>query len=153
MPTTGTSLTVIYDNFMMMAKDYRLITLYNTSLTDFENYLEGFLVSAIQTFNVCDQSLAYSAGAFTETLTQKNITILAKLIKRYWLEKEVADITQMNLHITDRDYKIYSEAQNLTAKKALLILEREEVSQLLVNYSLNNNVDWASWYAGTYYTP
>ncbi len=74
MPTTGTALTVIYDNFMMMAKDYRLITLYNTSLTDFENYLEGFLVSAIQAFDVCDQSLAYSAGAFTETLTQKNIT-------------------------------------------------------------------------------
>jgi hypothetical protein len=149
----GTPLSEVCDNFMMITKDYRLITLYNTSSTDFENYLEGFLVSAIKDFSICDQSVAYATGVFTETLTQRNISILAKMMKKYWLEKEVADITQMNLHITDRDYKTYSEAQNLTAKKSILILEREEISQLLVNYSLVTNVDWASWYAGTFYTP
>lgn len=150
---SGTPLSEVYDNFMMLAKDYRLLALYDSSSTDFENYLEGFLINAIKDFSICDQSLVYGTGTFTETLTQKNIFILAKLMKKYWLEKEIADVTQMNLHITDRDYKIYSEAQNLTAKKSLLILEREEVSQLFVNYSLVTNVDWASWYAGTFYTP
>jgi hypothetical protein len=149
----GTTLTEVYDNFMMIIKDYRLVALYTSSATDFSNYLEGFLVSAITDFTICDQSLAYATGAFTATLTQKNISLLAKLMKKYWLEKEVADITQMSLHITDRDYKVYSEAQNMIAKQKQLILEREEISQMLTGYSLNNSVDWAGWYNGTFYTP
>lgn len=149
----GTTTSEIYDNFLIGLKDYRLDTLYNTSPTNFANYLEGFLVEAIQEFDVCDQSLAYSTGTFTETLTQKNITVLAKIMRKKWLEKELKDITQMKLHIQDRDFKIYAESNNMLAKQKQLILEKEDISQLLVSYSLKNSVDWASWYTGTFYTP
>ena len=71
---------------------------------------------------------------------------------KYWMQKEVSDITQMSLHIQDHDYKFYSEAQNLREKSNYLNVVKEDISQALVNYDLKSN-DWASWYADTYYVP
>ena len=149
----GTTFSEVYDNFMMLIKDFRISSLYTTSPSDFENYLSGFLISAIEDFRFCNQSLANSGGIFTETLSQTNISLLAKLMKKRWLEREIADITQMSLHITDKaEFKTYSEAQNLREKQVVYNAEREEISQLLVEYSLNN-VDWSSWFTGVYFTP
>ena len=35
---------------------------------------------------------------------------------KFWLHKLVNDVTQMNLHITDRDFRVASEAMNLREK-------------------------------------
>jgi hypothetical protein len=148
----GTPFSTVYDSFSLLLSDYRLTNLYNTSLSDYEDYLEGWLVLAIDDFYCCNQSLAYSSSTFTETLSTKNINILAKLMKKYWLEKEVNDVTQFRLHVTDHDFKLYSEAQNLTAKKSLYNEYKEEISQLLVDYSLVSN-DWANWLAGIFFVP
>lgn len=55
----GTSLSEVYDVFMMTITDYRLIDLFNTSVPDFENYLQSWLDFAIVDFKVCDQNLNY----------------------------------------------------------------------------------------------
>jgi uncharacterized protein (DUF3084 family) len=64
---------------------------------------------------------------------------------KYWLQKNVNDITQMNLHITDRDFKMASEAQNLREKAAYLNVVKEQCSQLLQDYAFRK-VAWAEWY-------
>jgi hypothetical protein len=150
----GTTFSEVYDNFMTLIKDFRIASLYTTSESNFETYLSGFLISAIEDFSVCNQSLANSSGTFTETLVQENISLLAKLMKKRWLEKEIADVTQMSLHISDKaEFKTYSEAQNLREKETVYNFEREEISQLLVGYSLRNRVDWSAWYSGVFFTP
>lgn len=149
----GTDFNEIYDNFMVGIEDYRLDTLYSTSPTDFAAYLEGFLVQAIQDFYTCNQSLGYSSGAFTETLTQENISILSSLMRKVWLEKEIKDIKQMNMSLQDKDFKRYAEANNLTAKQRLLILVMEEISLKLTQYEIRGVVDWSAWYTGNYFTP
>lgn len=149
----GTTIAEVFDNFMVGIKDYRLDTLYNTSQSNFSAYLEGFLIEAISEFAVCNQSLAYTTGEFTETLTPTNIEILASIMRKRWLEKEIRDIKQMNLSLQDKDYKRYAESNNLMAKQKLLIVEMENISNSLTKYSLNNNVDWASWYTGEYFVP
>lgn len=145
----------VYSQFLSLVKDYRLTALYNLSPThiEFENYCESWLMFAIRDFNVCDQSLTFSGTNFTTTLTLKNILMLAQLLKKYWLEKEINDITQMNLHILDKDFKIFSEAQNMTAKQAKYNDEKEEISQLLVDYALKYSTNWADWYMGIFYVP
>lgn len=148
----GTTFTEIYDQFMMLVTDYRLNALYAESVTDFETYLSGFLIPAITDFKNCNQSLAYATATFTATLSVENIKILALLTKKYWLTKEIDDITQMNLHVTDRDFKTYAESTNMQAKQARLILEKEALSQTLVDYGLDN-VAWADWFNGAFYTP
>jgi hypothetical protein len=148
----GTIFRDIYDLFMTLQEDYRLTALYNTSQTDFETYLEGWLVPSITEFDNCDQSLVYSSTTFTETLTQKNKNMLADLMKKRWLEKEIDDILQMNNFLQDRDFTRHSSAQNMEAKRKRYVEQKEEISQKLVNYSLNTT-DWATWYSGVYYVP
>lgn len=148
-----TSFSAIFDQFMMIVEDYKLLALYNSSVSNFEAYLAGWLYPSITDFKNCNQSLAYSSGSFTETLTQENIKILALLMKKYWLQKQLDDIKQINLSITDRDFKRYAESNNMMAKQKRLILMQEELSQTLVEYGLDN-IDWASWInSGVFYTP
>lgn len=141
----ATPFTTIFDQFSMFAKDYRLVALYNTSPSDYATYLSGWLIPAITDFKTCNQSLAYSSSSFTATLTEENVKILALIMKKYWLKKEINDITQMNLHIQDRDFRTHSENANLKEKKDLYAQELEEVSQMLVDYGLSDNTLWTTW--------
>ena len=146
----GTPFAEVFDVFMTLQNDYKLIGLYNSSESDFETYLEGWLIQAIEDFDICGQSLGHTGGSFSETLTQKNINILAYLMKKRWLEKEVDNVLQINLHLQDKDFKTYSEAQNMGAKQERLKQVKEELSQLLLDYEYKNN-NWDDWFNGTFY--
>jgi hypothetical protein len=143
----ATSLSEIYDIFMMTVTDYRLIDLFNLSQADFENYLEAWLKFAISDFGECDQDLTFddTTNEFSVTLTTENINILAILMVKYWLQKLVNDITQLNLHVTDRDFRIASEAQNLREKSAYLNTIKEQCSQMLIDYAYQRT-EWTSWF-------
>jgi hypothetical protein len=145
--TTGTPLNEIYDSMMMQVTDYRLTSLFNTSVVDFETYLQSWLEYAIVEFSMCDQSLDFSESTkkFTVILTTQNKIILATLMLKYWLQKNVNDITQMNLHVTDRDFKIPSEAQNLREKSTYLNVLKEQCAQMLNEYEYKR-IDWADWF-------
>lgn len=159
----GTLASNIYDLFMQTISDYRLDLLFQISEEDFESFLESWLKFSIVDFTVCNQSLAYEEshisqgeeeddpevyvpGEFTETLTLQNQVILVKLMMKHWLQKNVNDITQMNLHVTDRDFKVASEAMNLREKQTYLSSIKEECSILLNDYAYHNN-DWSSWFS------
>ena len=150
----ATPFTDIYDQFSMLVKDYRLVTLYNNSPSDYETYLSGWLLPAITDFKTCNQSLAYATNSFSATLIRENIKILAMLMKKYWLKKEIADITQINLHIQDRDFKTFAEANNLSMKQKTYQADLEEISQQLVEYGLDDPAMWSNWInSGVFYTP
>jgi hypothetical protein len=144
----GTTLSEVYDFFMMTVTDYRLIDLFNTSVPDFENYLQAWLEYSIVDFSVCDQDLDFddTTKEFPVVLTRDNKVVLATLMMKYWLQKAVNDVTQFNLHITDRDFKVASEAQNLREKSNHLNMIKEQCSQLLQDYAYNRN-SWVDWYA------
>lgn len=151
----STAYSTVFDSFMMKIKDWRLDTLYQASVPDFETYLIGFLKSAVVMFKKCNQSLSRddTAKTFDEDLTDENIELLGKLMVEAWLEKEVQNITQMSLTITDKDFKHYSEAQNLKEKSARWNEVRERNSQDLVSYGYDQDSTWASWLSGDFYTP
>jgi hypothetical protein len=151
----GTPYSTVFDSFMIHIKDWRLIELYQSSVTDFETYLQGFMVQSIQMFKVCRQSLLKDdlTKTFTETLTEENITILAGLMVEKWMEKEVQDVRQMNLKITDRDFKSYAEGQNLKEKSEQWIRVREMNSQALIDYGYDDDTMWTNWINGTFFTP
>lgn len=152
----GSSFSEIFDLFMVQIKDWRLQSLYESSQLDFEVYLSGFLVLSIPQFSlVCNQDLSYSeeSKSFTSDLTLDNKVILSKLMVEKWLEKEVQDVNQMNLHLQDRDFKVYSESQNLREKSLHLDKTKEYNSQAMTVYSYAKSTDWANWFSGTFYTP
>jgi len=152
----GTQFSDVFDLFMVQIKDWRLQSLYESSELNFETYLSGFLILSIPQFEeVCSQSLALNkeTKTFTETLTSNNQVILAKLMVEKWLEKEVQDVNQMNLHLQDRDFKVYSESQNLQAKSLHLDKTKEYNSQIITTYSYSKSTDWGGWYSGNFYAP
>jgi hypothetical protein len=142
----NTYVSEVYDLFMQLVNDYRLIDLFNTSEPDFENYLQAWLEYSIAEFSICDQALDYDeeTGLFTVILTRENKIILATLMMKYWLQKNVNDITQMNLHVTDRDFKVASESMNLREKASYLNVIKEQCSQLLQDYGYKR-VTWDEW--------
>jgi len=142
----GTSVNEVYDLFSQTITDYRLIALFDTSESDFENYLQSFLEFAITDFKNCDQSLNYDdiTKEFPDVLSRENKNILAHLMMKYWMQKNVNDITQMNLHVTDRDFKIASEALNLREKTAQLNAVKEQCSQMLIDYGYSR-INWTNW--------
>ena len=144
----GTTVNEIYDVAMSQITDYRLDALFQTSEPDFEAYMEFFLDFAIFDFDICDQSLVYSSGSskeFPEVLTTRNKHILATLMMKHWMQKNANDITQMNLHVGDKDFKVPSEAPNLREKTNSLNVIKEQCAQMLVDYAYKN-VDWTEWY-------
>lgn len=140
----GTSFSEVFEMFMSKVDDYRLITLFETSIESFEAYLTAWLIPSIEDFKkVCDQDLSYVllTKKFNFVLTNKNINILSQIMKKYWMNRLVDDISQTSLHIQG-DFKTYSEAQGYKVKQDRLNNFREEISQLLVDYSLEKQSCW-----------
>ncbi len=140
----GTPFTSIFDEFMLLQDDYRLITLFQTSPENFTTYLTGWLKPAVTDFiPVCDQDLTYNLTfkTFNVVLTEKNILYLAKIMKQYWLQKTIDDVSQMKAKI-QTDFHTYSEAQNYKTMQDRGILMAEEISQILVKYSLGETTTW-----------
>ena len=142
-----TSLIDINDLFLTLIDDYRLNKLYEQSVSNFNTHLEGWLLFAIEDFSgICTQELVYdeSTQEFSVILTRKHKLILAQIMVKYWLHKEVFNVLQMNNMIQDRDFKTFSASQNLREKQAALAGKEEEISQLLLEYEMSNN-DWDNW--------
>lgn len=149
----ATTFNEIYDNFMTTINDYRLVALYNASASDFQTYLSAWLIQSLPEFTNCNQSLDYSGVSFIETISQKNMNILILLMKKKWFEKELENILQMTNVVKDRDFNMFSQAQNMKEKRERLISLQEEVSQKLVEYGLSYSTDWSAWFVGDFYIP
>lgn len=144
-----TAYNLIYDLFLIQIKDWKLDVLYDTSPSDFETYLQGFLVLTIPEFTeFSDQDLTRddATSLFTETLTDKNKQMLASMMLNEWLSREIQDVRQIKLHVGDRDFRVPSEANNLRAKESYLVLKLEEISQDLIEYAwyAQDFTDWSN---------
>ena len=133
----ATTLDEICDLALTLIDDYRLTALYQTSgSASLNTYLEPWLLMAIDEFDLCSQALSYS------TTTQ--VFTLAQIMTKYWMQKEVQDVNQMRLHLQDRDFKTFAEANNLKEKREFYNTKQEEIDRILQKYGYRNN-DWDAW--------
>lgn len=150
----GTKASDIFDLFMTTVSDYKLETIFeSTGESGLNTALEPWLLFGIADFDdVCTQSLSYTNISETETgdgefavdLTLKNQIILSLIMLRYWMERQVQDVMQMNNFIQDHDFKRFSAASNLRAKSDYLRDIIERVDTRLLQYGLYNN-NWSNW--------
>lgn len=141
-----TNFKVVYDRAMGRLRDYRLDNLFNIDEDAFYTYMRGKLYESIDTFNGCLSDLSYhseTVGLVTEwyfdnTLSSKETSILAYGIIIAWMEQNTLDITQMNLHLSTKDFKNFSESQNLKQKSEVLDKMREDMSREITEYQLKN---------------
>ena len=146
----ATSVSDVFDLFMTRVNDYQLTAIYNTSASTLNMHLEPYLLDTIQEFDICDQPLNYTLtsgsveGYFIENLNNRNKYMLSRIMVKFWWAYQVRNLLQFSNLLQDHDFKTFSQAQNLQAKQQSYNVEREEVSQLLVDYGYKNN-DWANW--------
>lgn len=141
----------VIDRATTLWRDYRLDNLYKIDIDTYYTFLEGLMLNSIDMFDGCLTDLTYeeiteteddgetvTQYAFTNTLSSKEIYILALGIMIAWMENNKNDITQMNLHLNSREFKAYSESQNLKEKQNTLDKMREEHNINITNYQLKN---------------
>lgn len=140
----------VIDLALVRIQDYKLNKLYQTPIL-WQDYLNGFLINAISEFRNCKQSLEYDLVAltFNSNLTNYEIAILASWFVYYWFEREVNNVEQFNEHLTDTDFKHYSEAQNLKEKSLYKDKSREIAMQKMEDYGMDN-VKWKEWANGDF---
>lgn len=141
-----TNFKLIYDRAISRIRDYRLDNLFNRDEDVFYNYMRVKLYEAIDVFNGCLTSLEYTSETtdgvvewyFIEDLSSKEISILSYGIVISWMEQNLLDITQMNMHLSTREFKSFSTSVNLKEKSNVLDKMKEDMDREITEYQLKN---------------
>lgn len=147
-----TTFSDIYHIFLNSIKDYQIKALFNEDISVAEDLLETFLMRAIPKFRNCQKDIRdvdMVNKSFRECLTIEEKEILAELMLLSWMDYVVNDITQMNLSLSDTDYKHFSEERNLREKSMYTDRLREKTSQEMVEYGLHIT-PFSEWAVGNY---
>ena len=134
--------------------DYKLDNLVQVDEQAFYDFLGGFLVNSIDMFDNCLSDLSYHAEkrviekdnkfitvtdyVFDNELTSKEIYILSLGVALGWYKKQLDDVTQFKLHLSNKDFKSYSEQQNLQRRLERLGAMEEDFSEEIQKYQITN---------------
>lgn len=134
--------------------DYKLDKLIEVDEQAFYDYLGGFLVNAVDMFDGCLSDLSYHAVSetvekdgqletvtnyvFDNDLSNKEIYILSLGVALNWYRKQLDDVTQFRLHLSNKDFKSYSEQQNLQRRLERLGAMEENLSEEIQQYQIAN---------------
>ena len=75
---------------------------------------------------------------FDNELTSKEIYILSLGVALGWYKKQLDDVTQFKLHLSNKDFKSYSEQQNLQRRLERLGAMEEDFSEEIQKYQITN---------------
>ncbi len=131
----------IFSRFTGKVQDFTLDALFMSDLKAYERYLLGFLKSAIPNFSKCKSNLSDRDDEkmmFNQTLSEKEEEILSILLQAEWAEKEVNNILDMRLALSNSDFRRYAEANNLKAKMDLRDSLLERIDRKIVEYTYEN---------------
>lgn len=142
----ATAYDEIFTLFLAGVDDYTIDALYASATpTNGDVYLTDFLVRAIPYFDNCQQDLEDrddTTRTFNVTLSTDEKVILSELMIVQWLKKEVNNITQMGLILSDpKAFKHYAESNILREKKELMNNHQENADRLMLRYS-QKNINW-----------
>lgn len=141
--------------YTTLITDYKIDKLVKMDEQAFYTFMGGFLVNSVDMFDGCLSNLSYHQEeiinnegtdfetveieyVFDEDLSSKEIYILSLGVAIGWYRKELDDVTQFKLHLSTRDFKSYSEQQNLQRRNERLVVMQEEFASEISNYQLNN---------------
>ena len=134
--------------------DYKLDELAKIDEQAFYDFLGGMLVNACDIFDGCLSDLSYHIEQTTEIkndeivtvnnyvfdndLTSKEQYLLALGVALFWYRKQLDDVTQFRLHLSNKDFKAHSEQQNLQRRLERLGAMEEDFSEEVQKYQLSN---------------
>lgn len=148
----NTTFQEIYKLFLNSINDYHIRNLFKEDVTVAEDLLYTLLLRSIPKFYNCVKDIKNvdaAGGTFLCQLDVEECNILSELMVCAWLDLVINDIRQMNLHLSDNDFKHFSEESNLRQKSEYCDRVREKATQDMVNYGLYRT-DFSAWGEGDY---
>lgn len=143
--------------------DYKLDNLIQIDEQAFYDFLGGFLINSIDMFDGVLNDLSYHEieetieknnalvkvknYVFDNELTSKEIYILSLGVALGWYKKQLDDVTQFRLHLSNKDFKSYSEQQNLQRRLERLGAMEEDFSEEIQKYQILN-IDKLPYFGG-----
>lgn len=132
-------------------QDYKLKDYFINDPELFYEFLSGFLENSCDMFNGCLSSLSYhyeqvdigggdlvEMGVFDSELSNKEIYILCLGVCCNWMQYHILDVTQFSLHLSNRDFKSFSEANNLKVKQNTYDVLYENFNKEILEYQMTN---------------
>lgn len=142
----GTPFEAVYDRALVLIEDYKLNKLAQEDYESFLLELQGILERSVPDFTSCNTDLSYGeivdengekSMSFIQDLSNKEINILSSIMVYNWFAKKVNDVTQFQGHLSDKEFKAHSEANNLKEKSEYLDRLREKYNQDIVDYEID----------------
>lgn len=136
----------------MKVQDYQQRNLFLRDEKVATNLCLSYLKTAIAKFTNCKKDI-YNPNldlcVFNVDLDIKEKDILTNLMVEAWMNRICLDIRQMNITLSDTDFKHFSEEKNLEKKTEVRDRLREINAQDMWEYGFSK-VPWTDWAAGNY---
>lgn len=129
----------IYEDFLSRISDYSFLS---NKLTDEEirEDLYAYLKVAIRKFYRCKHSLEIADSplegqVFVEELEPFEIEVLVSLMVVAYLKPQILSSETMKQSLSDKDFKIYSQANQLRELRLLYNVLRAESNKMITEYT------------------
>jgi len=141
----ATLYSTVEEKFMYKIEDSVLTDLLDVDRQDMtDNYRE----SAEVEFKKCPKLSSKDdvAREYTEELTTEEIEILAYGMVISWITPKVNSLDNLKQKMSTKDYKIYSQANQLDKMVNLKSESERKVSIMINSYTYTENItDWEDW--------
>ena len=129
-----TPVSEVFDSFLSSISDYSFLTLEDEEL---DERLHGFLKKAKAKFYKCkkDLRLTNDKTAFMSELTDYEVEILATLMVVEYIKPVMITSETMKQLLSDKDFKIYSQASHLRELTALHKNFKREARKMITDYT------------------
>lgn len=144
-----TYISEVYDYFLSSITDYSYID-GKTTAEELEEDLMSFFKKARAKFYKCKQSLELLEDGnmkkhFGVKLTDFEIMIITHLMLVEYLKPQVLSSEVMRQSLSDKDFKIYSQANQLRELNLLYRLLQKESNKMITEYTYFDLEDMKLW--------
>lgn len=139
----ATPFSDIYDVFLGKITDFTFLSLTIQEIED--NFLKGYLTSAIVDFKKCEKDLTDrddGLSTFNIDLDGEEKEILAVLMIPKYLSPKIVTSELLKQHLSDKDFRIYSQANHLKELMDLFDKMTERANELIISYTYNDLGDF-----------
>lgn len=132
-----TALSEIYDNFLSSITDYKLLTMTNGEI---EDTLMGYFKTARAKFYRCKKDLKVeemeSGEKFiVDELSDFEIEVIVSLMLVSHITPQLLSSENMKQSLSDKDFKIYSQANQLREIRMLLNDVKRNAKKMITEYT------------------
>ncbi|MFS0905801.1 hypothetical protein AB3N02_22520 [Priestia aryabhattai] len=134
----ATILTEVYETFLAKVSDYSFL---NITEEELEEDMFGYLKTARTKFYKCKSDLsiiddiATGERAFKDDLHPFEIEVLATLMTVEYLKPQILASEVLKQSLSDKDFKIYSQANQLSQLNLTYKMFRGEAKKLITEYT------------------